>query len=158
MFLKFRALLNVLWIFVDYEWRLDAQSDVLTHRCQLPPEYCLISIRVLYIRNCAKFLNLATIRRIQRGEGWFVFPLFLLNALGILTTEQLLLKWSWTIRVRRIIHNLSIFSGEDEKYHYAVKFIAIFSMFDTKQISRLSAFDSCKWNYHTIYLKSFIEL
>ena len=34
-----------------------------------------------------------------------------------------------------IIDNLSIFSGEGEKYHYAVKFIAILSMYDTKQIS-----------------------
>ena len=28
----------------------------------------------------------------------------------------------------------TIFSGEEEIYHYTVKFIAIFSMYDTKQI------------------------
>ena len=30
--------------------------------------------------------------------------------------------------------HLYILSGEEEKYHYAVKFVAIFSMYDTNQI------------------------
>ena len=85
-------------------------------------------------------LNLATIRRIQLGEGWFIFPVFLMNALCVLT-EHLLSKLSWTIRVSWIIDNLSIFSGEEEKYHYAVKFIVIFSMYDMKQISWHFAFE-----------------
>ena len=45
------------------------------------------------------------------------------------------LKIKLTNRVRWIIDNLLIFSGEEEEYRYAVKFIIIFSMYDTKQIT-----------------------
>ena len=55
-------------------------------------------------------------------------------------------------------NNLSISSGKEEKYHYDVKFCAILRMYDTKQISKFSAPDWCQWNYHTIYIKSFINL
>ena len=113
-------------LFWTSSYELWIMNDVLTHRFHVVNAfYCSISTRVLSIHNCAKCFkfwdNKANTARwgiISRSSIPSECPLCSYN-------EAVALKQSWTITVRWMIENLSIFSIEEEKYHYAVKFIVI---------------------------------
>ena len=133
MFYKSGAVLNViLRIFGDYEWRWSWRTGSISSMLLLTvrdrPGFCLSE-------TVPSALNLSTIRWIERGDCWFIFPAYLANTFCVLTTEQLISKQISTIRIRLIIDKSSILSEGEEKYCYAIKFIAIFRIYHTKQIT-----------------------
>ena len=132
-----RLLTDGLWVM---SWRTDSMLSMLLTVRDRPGS----------IRNCAKCFKSSDNK--ANTARWNMI------CINSIHSES---HYNWTVALKIKLNCQSSLNNNRQFIHflnYAVKFIVIFSMYDKKGISRLSAFEWCKYNYHRTHLKSSINL